>query len=646
MAGSLAENLKYINQYNPILCKRILDINAFSKAFEIAQNPNGEYNLLINKIPVHNTQAAENEAVEIYKKLPHNSPNSIHLIYGLGLGYLYDVFAQNTNSTIIVFEPDIELLRFVFEAVDFSENFKKTRTFIVTNIAEFEAIFQSIFRYKTKLSLSTLNYHIQYQSSVLNLVKEEVHKKFGLISHNYQFQVNKIYDFLAYIIKDIKLKTDADLITKYPNVLKDKPAIIVSAGPSLAQNIEILKKYKDNAVIFCVGTALKTLLKNGITPDFLNVIEKTNTSIHFNVPETKDMMLVAEAYTNQSTFNKEFKRKFVTASEETGATRWFLEKIGEPLINFETKGTVAYHALFTAKYLGCNPIILIGQDLAYSNGDCYAKGSEFEDLKCIFEEETQKYVIKPLNYEKFRDSYYHSQNDDVNNKDIWLRKALEKFNKDLVTVTGQNGEKLPTSAVYSLFIEYLKDFARRNNDKLTLINSSIGGAQIDGFEVKTLEKAITENANKALDKKELFKAFESRTHTNTEYIIQSLNTDKEYLKNLYQYFNKGIIYTEKLKKELTIIKAYTQKAEELVTKLSNLYVLVTNNYSNKSNFFGMISMKERCEIDYLMKEFDGQMTLEKAIEFSEAFSNYFVNIKRKMNFVIRELDNDINSLGT
>ena len=639
MTGILSKNLSYINAYNPVLCQRILNVKEFSKDFQVTQTPSGEYNLLINGNAVHSMDGAEAEAYNIFRTLPHNSKNSIHVIYGLGLGYLCDVFAGKTEGAVIIYEHDIELLRYVLEIVDLSASFAKKRTFIVTNFAEYKAVFDNIFRYKTRTSLSVLDYYQVHEKTLFELFSSEVHKTYGLVSHNYSFQVNQLYDFYTHVLDGFESKVKSKLLYDFKDALKNKPAIITSAGPSLAKNINVLKKYKDNAIIFCVGTALKTLLKNGITPDFLNIIEKTNTNIHYNVPATKDIMLVGEVFAHGDVFKRKYLRSFITASEETGAARWFLEKINKPLEKFETKGTVAYHALFTAKYLGCNPIILIGQDLAYTDGKCYAKGSEFEDLECVFDEKLQKYKILPSDYEKFRDAYYHSGNHSIELKNAMIEQTLQKFNKELVTVDGQNGNKLPTSAVYSLFIEYLQDFSARYGSELKLVNSSLGGAMIKGYELLPMDEAIAKYAQNYLNKEQLFSVFEKSITNDITFTVNSLNNDKNYLKSLLADFEKGISLVEKLNKELNRYKFYSENAQKLLDKLSDLYVIITNKHSNTSNLFGMISLKERCEIDFLMKEFNGNMDHKTAQVFAKAFNEYFSNIKSKLLYVIDKIEN-------
>ena len=42
--------------------------------------------------------------------------------------------------------------------------------------------------------------------------------------------------------------------------------------------------------------------------------------------------------------------------------------------------TVAHLAYYLAEFLGCDPIIFVGQDLGFSDGLCYAPGTSYEDV--------------------------------------------------------------------------------------------------------------------------------------------------------------------------------------------------------------------------------------------------------------------------
>lgn len=645
MTEILEKNIKHIRKYNSSLCDKVLAIKTLSKSFEINSNFVGEYNLVIDGIPVHSLTGAQQEAKDILENLPHNNMSSVHVLYGLGLGYLLDEFSQSVKGIVIVYEDDIELLRYVLEVVDFTSSFKNNNCYIVSNFDEYRMVFEHVFRYKTKVSLSALDYYILQRDTEYKAFGKEVERLYAMYDHNYSFQVHQIYSFLQQTMLCLDKKFNCPLLTDYKNLLKDKPAVIVSAGPSLARNIETLKKYKDSVYIFCVGTAFKTLIANGIVPDFLHVIEKVNTTIHYDSPKTKDIILVCEPYTSHYIYDLPFKNIFLTASEETDASRWFLDVAGKDFVPFETKGTVSYHALYSAMYLGCNSIILIGQDLAYSDGNCYAKGSAYEDLECFFDEKLNKYRIYPRNFEKYRDAYYAKLDISIEEKNERLNNVIEKFNSELVTVDGQNGEKLPTSNAYAMFIEYIKEFGIRFNSKCKLINSSLGGAQIDGFENMPLELALNSFAVENLDKS-ILKNSDFKPSFNIKEIILRLHEEIDAISEVYPLFIKGKEYVDKIKQELANRNTLTEDALKNLKKASTLYVDIANKYIVKNKLLKMAAMKEHCELSYLMKQndFGSDLDFEAASMFLSAFDNYYFNVRKNLYWIWYMLKKNITEL--
>lgn len=646
MSEILEKNLSLIKKYNPSLCNKVLYLSEYTKCFELNTNLAGEYNLLVDGKAVHSISGAAQESADILQTLAHNTQNSIHVIYGLGLGYLLDEFSQKAKGSIILLEDDIEILRFVLEVVDLSSILNKENIFLVSDLEEFSSAFESVFRYRSRITLSALDFYAYQKNNTYCFYKNELERLFTLYDHNYSFQVNTIYSFLQHTVLKLEKRLRTPLLTDYKDLLKDKPAVIVSAGPSLSKNIEVLKKYKDNVYIFCVGTALKTLLSNGIVPDFLNIIEKTRTSVHYEVPEIKDMTLLCEPYTNYHVHDIPFKRRFITASEETDSSRWFLEIAGKKLAEFETKGTVSYQALFSAKYWGCNPIILIGQDLAYSDGSCYAKGSAFEDLECFFDEELQKYKIYPKNFEKYRDAYYSTLKLTDEQKSLRLQEAIEKFNSELVTVDGQNGEKLPTSNAYALFIEYISDFGRRFNSEYKLINASLGGAKIDGFDTMCLKDAFENFAPELLDKTYVFENINTLSDCDLKYALKNIKNELALIERIEPLYSKGCEFLQSLKKEMDSRKSYSQQASKLLQKTAELYVDLTNKYTNVSKLLRMITLKEHSEIAFLMKQnqVGSNLKFEDAEIFCNAFLRYFEDIPLKFTWIKKWLNITVKSL--
>ena len=57
--------------------------------------------------------------------------------------------------------------------------------------------------------------------------------------------------------------------SEFHNKFEGHSAIIVCPGPSLANNIEVLKKAKGKILIICVLHAFRALKKAGIVPDMI-----------------------------------------------------------------------------------------------------------------------------------------------------------------------------------------------------------------------------------------------------------------------------------------------------------------------------------------------------------------------------------------
>ncbi|HIF9573664.1 TPA: 6-hydroxymethylpterin diphosphokinase MptE-like protein, partial [Campylobacter jejuni] len=79
-------------------------------------------------------------------------------------------------------------------------------------------------------------------------------------------------------------------------------AIVVSAGPSLAKQLPLLKAYQDKAVIFCADGALNMLEKEGIAPDYVLNIDFEDLPLRFfqNKEKLNQSIIALECATHPS----------------------------------------------------------------------------------------------------------------------------------------------------------------------------------------------------------------------------------------------------------------------------------------------------------------------------------------------------------
>ena len=185
---------------------------------------------------------------------------------------------------------------------------------------------------------------------------------------------------------------------------KGKPAVVISAGPSLDRPgvLEALKAHAGNLVIGCVGQAAKALDKAGITPDFINVIEvKDVTQQLEGVSYMMDTNLILLPQANIKLFDVPSKRKLISHCTRDPMVHWLTKALGKPFFGFNHQGTVSISTLLHLMKMGCNPIFFLGQDLAYPEGKMYSQNSVYSGWKFEVDENGKK-TLEQANIDEFR----------------------------------------------------------------------------------------------------------------------------------------------------------------------------------------------------------------------------------------------------
>ena len=250
------------------------------------------------------------------------------------------------------------------------------------------------------------------------------------IAENTAFNMRYVPD--GYLLQDLKGK-----------IPEGVPAIVVSAGPSLDENIEDLKMAKGRAVIVATDTALRSLIRHQIIPDFTVTIDANKPPAYFADEESHRIPLFAKIQANKDVLRLHEAEKIWFDSQEylTG----FLHTIGRTPKDYHAGGSVATAAFSICSYLGFRTIILIGQDLAYRGEITHAGG----EICAISAEEA-----------------------------------------DICYVEGIAGGQVKTRHDW---VQYLKWFERVIGEiqgEIRVIDATEGGAKIHGAEIMTLKEAI------------------------------------------------------------------------------------------------------------------------------------------------------------
>lgn len=252
-------------------------------------------------------------------------------------------------------------------------------------------------------------------------------------------------------------------IGRLHNAYRGRPAIIVSAGPSLRKNRHLLRQAKGHAVIIAVQTTLKPMLELGIEPDFVTSLDYSEISARFfhDLPRDLKTELVAEAKATDAIFGLHPGPVTLVGSEVADD---LLHGVGLPQRpRLKSGATVAHLSFYLAEFLGCDPIVFVGQDLGFSDGLCYAPGTSYDD---VWRPELGRFQTVEM-----------KQWEQIARERSILRQIPDHLGRPMYT----------EQRLFSYLQQFERDFAQT---KARVIDASEGGAKKRGATVMTLQEAL------------------------------------------------------------------------------------------------------------------------------------------------------------
>lgn len=444
--------------------------------------------------------------------------DSIIIVYGIGLGYHINSLVKKLSETnrLILIEPSKEIFEYALKN-GYYDNFKdRFNTYFVIANTEYDIKrmlgmyipyydFENIVCFDFKQYPNVFREHYKmYCESLIEIINSMRINRNTALYFASQWQSN--------FMENIEFIFKSTPVNRLFDIFKNVPAIIVSAGPSLDKNIEYLKEAKGRAVIICVGTALKALKKKGIEPDFVVSIDGSEKNYkHFEGCSTDAPLLYD--LTIYPRILKEHKESLIICQLASTMTDLIEAKLLIEVGQLNTGPSVANLSLDFAYKMGCNPIVFIGQDLAYLDNRTHATGTTYEKDRIELENSNDKYVLVEGNY-----------------KDVVL-----------------------TDRVFLSFKTWFETYIASHNDR-TYINATEGGARIKGTKIMTLNDVLI---------KYLTKQYEiDMTIKNA--VKNKVHVDIEKLDSLINEFERTI-------RRLKVLKVDCKRGAKLSEKLYNYY---------------------------------------------------------------------------
>ena len=157
------------------------------------------------------------------------------------------------------------------------------------------------------------------------------------------------------------------------------PAVMVGAGPSLDRVLPSLAAARPAALIVAVDTALRPLLEHGIAPDLVMTVDPSELNARHltDLPLTPETWLVAEPSVHPSALEHFAGRTFTFKVGSHHPWPWLMAA-GVDCAVLKTWGSVITSGFDLLRQMGCDPLIFVGADCAYSGGQPYCRGTAFE----------------------------------------------------------------------------------------------------------------------------------------------------------------------------------------------------------------------------------------------------------------------------
>jgi hypothetical protein len=326
----------------------------------------------------------------------------------------------------------------------------------------------------------------EFYDLFLKDIKEYISSKVSDLLTRFEFEEN----WIKHIFKNVRHVYSSTPVSSLFGKFKNIPGVIVSAGPSLKKNASQLNNIRDKALIVCVDTALKVLQKYNVVPHLVMTLDSQKYSLkHFlGLKDYKAILLadivsyprLVELYEGKkifSTTSKYYSDKNSNPKRETTPVWDWVEQFTGPIGDIQSGGSVATSVFDLLLNLGCNQIILVGQDLAYTGREIHCTGT------------------------------YHN--------DEWLPKTSRVFNLETINqnvirkrkikyVEAYNGNgKVISDFVFDIYKYWFKDSAGKVN--IPVFNATEGGARIENTKEKTLKELISSVKNTAKSPDEILK---------------------------------------------------------------------------------------------------------------------------------------------
>ncbi len=178
--------------------------------------------------------------------------------------------------------------------------------------------------------------------------------------------------YLRNALINAPLASGGDYLQQWQGMRKDRPALIVAAGPSLNKQMPLLVQNQDLFTIIAVDKVWPILKTHGIVPDAILALDPESLPSWPRNEIAEGTAFCVDIGCGSKLLWSNDQNHLLTCANM--AVYQILKELGVKVSLLSTGGSVATSAFALAERLEANPIVFIGQDLALTGGQDHAVG--------------------------------------------------------------------------------------------------------------------------------------------------------------------------------------------------------------------------------------------------------------------------------
>ncbi|HLK39056.1 MAG TPA: 6-hydroxymethylpterin diphosphokinase MptE-like protein [Polyangiaceae bacterium] len=394
----------------------------------------------------------------------------IVVVFGLGVGHAARQLRERTAAKLVVYEPDPGIVRRVLSAGPCDLGGIP----IVTDLRDLQALWPALAGDRDVAAMIVSPGYPSLYGAELRQVTESIRMLVADINLLENTRNSRYREWVDHIFANVPRLCEAPPFLALAGQCRGVPAFIVGAGPSLAKNVALLREASAKGIVFAVDMSGSALDRHGVEPQVLVCLEALNLSHHMKGLSFIDRVVRAFSMTSNPDGFRMQGGPLLPFFETMRAFAPLEDLVGVP--GAVVGGSVSTVAFSLAEQLGCSPIVMVGQDLAYTGGRTHAEGTAFERSRVRVTEDGKRIAY----------DWCETSNAVREGSQLGPPQAHDVLFEVPAWGGGEAVVSSPAFNAYRLWFEVAAETLRQTRPDLALVNATEGGSHITGFEERSL----------------------------------------------------------------------------------------------------------------------------------------------------------------